>query len=42
MVWLIVIFLAVAFTVHAPELVGWVIDKYEAWLYDGSKRGRRD
>lgn len=30
--------------VNLPELIGWVIDEYEDWLYDGSKRGlgRRD
>lgn len=41
MIWLVIIFLAVAFTAHVPELVGWVVDKYETWLYAGSKRGRR-
>lgn len=41
MVLLIVIFLAVSATAHVTELIGWVVDKYETWLYAGSKRGRR-
>lgn len=42
MIWLIVIFLVVALTAHAPELVGWVIERYKAWLYAGSKQGKRE
>lgn len=28
--------------VNLPKLIGWVIERYKAWLYVGSKRGRRD